>query len=524
MAEWSNPYYVECRFFCSLTLMFRIVIACAGLLVTNAMKPSMESSSEPSIEPPALKRGKSVPLAEAVAAPLSGAAAAVLSEVREHVLVPYRHVIVFTDPLEEIDDETAVSYLINVARVPANTFFHVVCVGGDKPSRDRLDRLASVLQGDRPRNKFELLAIEEFMASAEEHRFASHGSRTLILQIAPMYAIPEVSDAVAMAHRIVASAGSYDYVLLGALGATKNSQNVAVSPQATEAAVKLEKSAVNSWVIDSTKVGAFTPRMIPTFSGQLQYELLAYFFKYSHGLAAARPFLVHLMGAPNGPKYVGTKTYFDIVYGVGQFDQLDVNAEASWVGYEGRMNFLDYATHVYLKPLEGKFEASEPMEEILRAKRDALGQTAESQRTGLARMLAAQYVLSKRVEPIFIGSEHGVRARGYASKPVEIYQSNDLRVLAFLDSGIVTSNGRVSAELTGRFQAFVDKMNRAAIDDDTADLPMSPAYDLAAAVFASNLLRGEIGAAKALTPQGVYQQTAFSGTAEAIEEFKAARK
>ena len=417
---------------------------------------------------------------------------------------PRTNLIILTDALEEIDDETTAYFMALYANLPEGCHVFIVCLSsenGNITSTQRANRLRSILPADTeaidigvPRNPdvnaYTIHTIEE-MTQSDSIIYGKPGDNNVVLQIGPIHHFgaatlecmaavhsgPEkmqvmTSMATAQTIEVVKCLGDYHYILLGKMGTTVNSKNSAMGP-----ARILSDGAMSSAAINSATVPKFTPNSASLFGEILHCEIVLYAFKSIIGIPAGDKgilnFIIHLSGGPalepdgktlkdpivtfngsrpaGGAKYEAIKNYFDKVYGEGSFDELNIDNIVQWDD-GSKMSYKDKAIQL-LQEQGVNFEHP-----FVTTKQKELNQNMQSQIIGCAKTLAATHYITDE------------------SLPAQNYNSNSLTIEDILGHPILSKS----------FEKFKEIIR----SPEFADLPMSMAYDLAAGIYAVEFING----------------------------------
>ena len=194
--------------------------------------------------------------------------------------------IVFTDPGEEVDDETAMWWL---NRYHPNMKVAYVCVNGKLTSQQRVWRVKSLIPSLN-----DVYTLEEF-----DFKRCSYEKNMCILQIGPVEI--QYLDII---KKIVEKAAPYNYVLQGKMGATVNSNGAG-----QECAEYLYKHAIYQEIVDAP-YPKYTYKNSLYFDVDLHEEIMRIGFKNTVGRAPALPFTVHLVGR-NGANYETAKSIYE---------------------------------------------------------------------------------------------------------------------------------------------------------------------------------------------------------------------
>ena len=418
--------------------------------------------------------------------------------------------IVVTDPLEEVDDEAAAIYLVQyvLPKFPKGSKIRFVCVGGTDSSEnevksiDRVRRLLSVLPDTK---NYSVDRIENFPQQAGAK---SKFKRKFVLQIGPV-------EGAAGVQKIVDYVGQYEaYVLQGNWGSTNTK-----SAEKQAAAVALSAGAAQgaSWAIDSATAPRFTPhnanlfnvfgRTIPKHKRDFKQDIMAYAFKYIHGLALPLPAIIHLMGAPyaesgkkGGNKYIGATSYLqatqpdryaEVMRRDSEGKMPYLNQQVQWAG-EKTMSYMDMAK-VFAGPVYD-FTVGENGDVITSLKDASLkermettmaiwGQNPSSQIEGIATLLAINHIL--------LGS--GGVAKIYMSSPKTQDKCRAIPGIGELLCYDIPSlwgskkNSAAPGDKSTLRNPFADFLAQAEVAPNFA---FTPAYDWAAAVFAVHKILG----------------------------------
>ena len=277
-------------------------------------------------------------------------------------------ILLLTDPGEEIDDETAIEYLINQCRKDASMNLIVATVGGKMSSLRRFG-IINALFNDLPSNV--IMTQIDNIVEFKSNYFQKYDER-YVLQIGPC-------DDLNVAHHLQSALNQYHYLILGMIGGSVNAK----SENEVTFATTLSDGAITKNVIQTkfngeTVVPSYNKKIIDYFSPKLGNEILKLGFKFTLGRAPPLPFTAHLVG-PNGGSYNTVKSLFDTIKGESSFDALEISDESLIISNE------------YFSAINSN---TNPGAVAFREKQyDMLHQSNESQILGLARMIEANSAL-----------------------------------------------------------------------------------------------------------------------------------
>ena len=365
-----------------------------------------------------------------------------------------------TDLGEEVDDQTAISYikpLCNVMKIRMNVLF----VGGAISSDERKS-LAEVSCGkatitsdtENSGTWYGRMDLEEDVIEAVKN--ADKYKQRFILHIGPI--VNPVSDIHGL-DDILVKAGGYQYILCGDIGTTLNSKN----GTGADLAAKLLASRASETVIIRTKDKGNT--IIPKytheisdwkgFNTNLKEEIISLGFKNTIGRAPPLPFTVHLVG-PGGANYDTLNGMYKIKFGLDLDEAFEKVPKNNKQTPEKRAENIKLAKETAAKYFEDA-KATPIWNTIGKKFREdqlrILHQTEANQQDGLARMLFALNKLFKL-------------------KPNELVLSYDV-------TAPKTKTG-------GHFHQAFEQFKTLITNHPT--LEMTPAYDLIAAIACVKLI------------------------------------
>ena len=230
-------------------------------------------------------------------------------------------IILITDVGEEIDDEVTLSYLMKIAP-KLNLDINVLFTDGNLTCEQRQER-ASLLCGSATYVSSVSLGLEHGVSSAEEkieprkpgtvwyghinkiedihfsYKNAADYQNRIILQIGPISKIDKYLQEMCLNLNHIQDKKGYDYIILGDIGSTTNSNN----KDTIQSAKILASKANNCFTIRTkhdgqTIIPPFTGRISswPHFTPKLKNEILFLGLKNTLGRAVPLPFTVHLVG------------------------------------------------------------------------------------------------------------------------------------------------------------------------------------------------------------------------------------
>lgn len=277
-------------------------------------------------------------------------------------------IIVITDPGEEIDDETAIEYLINQCRKDKSLNLIITTVGGKMSSLRRFG-IIQTLFNDLPSNV--MITLIENIVEFKSNYFQKYDER-YVLQIGPC-------DYLHVAHHLQSALNQYHYLILGMIGGSVNAKSeneVAFATTLYDGAIT--KNVIQTKFNGETVVPSYNKKIIDYFSPKLGNEILKLGFKFTLGRAPPLPFTAHLVG-PNGGSYNTVKSLFDTIKGQSSFDSLEISDQSLSISN-------DYFSAINSNTNPGAVAFREKQYEMLH-------QSNESQILGLARMIEANSAL-----------------------------------------------------------------------------------------------------------------------------------
>ena len=290
------------------------------------------------------------------------------SQKRLKMTIKEKVIIVITDPCEEIDDETAIEYLINQCKIDDKLNVIVLTVGGKISSHERYNFIHTLFN-DIPQNVI-MMPIENIV-DFDLTYFQKYDER-YVLQIGPC-------DHLRVATHLSSVLIQYNYLILGMIGGSVNAKSkneVAFATTLSDGAIT--KNVIQTKFNGETVVPSYNKKIIDYFSANLGNEILKLGFKFTLGRAPPLPFTAHLVG-PNGGSYNTVKSLFDTIKGESSFDALEISDESLIISNE-------YFSAINSNTNPGAVAFREKQYEMLH-------QTNESQILGLARMIEANSAL-----------------------------------------------------------------------------------------------------------------------------------
>lgn len=208
-------------------------------------------------------------------------------------------IIVITDVGEEIDDEVTLWYLDKVFANRKDVTIDVLFVNGHMQSSTRLKRAK-----DLKLNEKEKLRYYQFL---EYYYTFNKNERIIIVQIGPVEFIDNNKAKIEEFTK-----NPFEYILLGDVGTTLNSQNNAKATAEKFIEKSKKHYIVNSKINGELKVPSFIHDKIQMFPDVLKEEIYKLGFKNTVGRAPKIPFTRHLSGK-GGANYEAVNEIYNIV-------------------------------------------------------------------------------------------------------------------------------------------------------------------------------------------------------------------
>lgn len=274
-------------------------------------------------------------------------------------------ILVITDIGEEIDDETALYYLIQyIKKNQYNTRLHILTVSGNISALNRKNRFLELFH-NIPNN-----VLIGCIDNIDDVNFLTLGNynQKYILQIGPYYDLK-------CANLIHQNLNNYTYFLLGDLGKSVNSNG-----NHQDFAQYLYNNAQSNFIIQTkfqgkTVIPCYSMEISEWFGTILQEEILKLGFKNTFGRAPPNSYTAHLVG-PNGANYESVKYLYETITKC-SFDDIIISKLSKNVA-------LEYFQKVNENPLNIGFRENQYK---------ILNQNEELQIIGLSRIIEALFLL-----------------------------------------------------------------------------------------------------------------------------------
>lgn len=236
------------------------------------------------------------------------------------------NIIVITDVGEEIDDEVTLWYLDKVFANRTDVTIDVLFVNGHMQSAERLNRASNLdLNTNKKLNYFKFL----------EYNPQNNNKRIIIVQIGPVdFTKDNISTLKALRNN------PYEYILLGDVDATLNSQSNAKVTAECFINNSTQHYIVNSKINGKLKVPSFRHDKIQMFPDVLKEEIYKLGFKNTVGRAPKIPFTRHLSGK-GGANYEAVNAIYKIVNNNTDISTLNVPHEFT-ISAKEYMNMNQY--------------------------------------------------------------------------------------------------------------------------------------------------------------------------------------
>lgn len=286
-------------------------------------------------------------------------------------------ILVITDIGEEIDDETALYYLIQyINKNKYNTRLHILTVDGNISALNRKNRFLNLFH-NIPNN-----VLIGCITNNDDVNFLTLGyyKQKYVLQIGPYY---DLKCAQLIHHNL----NNYIYFLLGDLGKSVNS-----SGNHKDFAEYLYNNAQSKNIIKTkfqgkTVIPCYTIEISSWFGQTLEEEILKLGFKNTFGRAPPNSYTAHLVGN-NGANYESVKYLYETIKQQ-PFENIIISNESRKVS-------LEYFEKVNENPLNIQFRENQYK---------ILNQSEESQIIGLCRIVEALHLLFDFPKNIFYSIE-----------------------------------------------------------------------------------------------------------------------
>ena len=369
-------------------------------------------------------------------------------------------VVLITDLGEEVDDQTALSYLkpmCNQLKMRINTLF----VGGNISSDQRLKQ-AELSCGPAtvtPENSnsgvwYGRMDVEQDVVDSVKD--AQNYKQRLILHIGPI--VNPVTDIHSL-DDILSKAGGYQYILCGDIGSTLNSKN---GTGADQAAKILASKSSDSYIIRTKDKGnTIIPKYTKEISDwngyneSLKNEIVFLGFKNTIGRAPPLPFTVHLVG-PGGANYETLDGISKTKLGLGLDEIFEKVPKGNRQTPEKRTENIKLSKETaaaYFKAAKEHPTWETHGKKFREQQLQILNQKESEQQDGLARMI---FAISKL----------------FKLKPTELVSSGNVTMES------VNSGGHFHAS----FEAFKTLIS------NNPKIELTPAYDLVAAIACVKLI------------------------------------
>ena len=240
-------------------------------------------------------------------------------------------IIVITDVGEEIDDEVTLWYLDKMFANRSDVKVHVLFVDGKMNSSERMNRATSLNLNEA--KKLEYFEFLKYPYNPENYK------RTIILQIGPV----DFTDNNNKEKLRTLTLKPYEYILLGDVGKTLNSQDKAKGTAEYFIENSKKHYIVHSKIDGELKVPSFRHDAIQMFPNDLKEEIYKIGFKNTVGRAPKIPFTRHLSGQ-GGANYQAVKAIYEKVNNGQKIDELEVPDSPDFKGSANEYMNMDKYT------------------------------------------------------------------------------------------------------------------------------------------------------------------------------------